>query len=162
MADIVFSTARVPTCLSQNHSAIIQDIIPDTLHSTDCAAVVEKDFLLLHLPWRPTLLCWVHHALWVSLRKCWHDTQPIRSGQVSQHLLCWVHCLLSSYLCLLNIYPKECRNMVAPVKVLCQLPHGPVQDEGDEITPSCANNEINGAKRAPFCTKQTSKSLGSN
>lgn len=26
-----------------DHSAIIQDIIPDTLHSTDCAVVVDKD-----------------------------------------------------------------------------------------------------------------------
>lgn len=149
MADIVFSTARVPPT-EHNHSAILQDIIPDTLQGTDCAAAVEKDLCS-----RTCLGDQLSSAGCTTSCGCPSEnagkwTQPIRSRQVSQHLLCCVHCLPSSYLCLFNINPKVCRNMVAPVKVLYQLPHSPVQGEGGEITPSCASSEIIWSKEVPF------------
>lgn len=117
--------------------------------------------LLLHLPWGPTLLCRVHLVLWVSLRKCWHGTQPIRSSRFpnTSCVVCTAFCLP---ICVFSRFIPRCAEIwLPPVKVLCQLPHPPVQGEGDEITPSCASSEINGAKRASFCTRQTSKSLTS-
>lgn len=142
-----------------NHTAILQDTIPDTLHSTDSAAVAQKD--ICSCTWLRDQLssagCTTSCVCPSENAGKW--TQPIRSRQIS-HTSCVVYTAIlfvSSYLCIFNINPKGCRNMTAPVKVLCQLPHPPVQGEGDEITPSCASSEINGAKKAPFCTRQTRK-----
>lgn len=132
-----------------DHFAILQDLIPDTPCSTVSAAVT----LLLCLSWAPALLCWVHHVLGVSLRKCWQmdSTHQEWSGflpsvQLSALISISVSAINSA---LFNINPKVCRNVVAPVKVLCQMLCSPVRGDGNETNPSYAVNNVHRA-RGPF------------
>lgn len=116
-----------------NHSAIRQDLIPDTPCSTVSAAVAEKELC--------SCSCLGDQLFSAGCTSSWGCpsenvgkwTQRTRSGQVSR-LLPLVRLgarpsisVSTIYSDLFNINPKACRNPVAPVKVLCQTEHPPVQ-----------------------------------
>lgn len=132
-----------------NHSAILQDLIPDTPCSTVSAAVAEKELC--------SCSCLGDQLFSAGCTSSWGCPSEnigkwTRSGQVSR-LLPSVRLgalpsisMSTTYSDLFNINPKACRNPVAPVKALCQTQRSPVQGAGDETTPSSAVSEIHGAR----------------
>lgn len=144
-----------------DHSAVYQDLVPDTPCGTVSASVAEKEFCscaclgdqLSSAGW--TTAC--GSEMWFPSENTGKWTQPTRTGQVSQLLPSGQLDALPSisifYSDLFNINPKVCRNPVAPVEVLYQMPQLPVQGAGHETTPSCVISEIHGA-RGPFLSQE--------